>query len=329
MAALSWTPANDATCYRVYFGAANPPPFQATVTETNFSPGTMDYLRTWYWRIDPVNDYGVTTGPVWSFVTRTEEDQDRDGDIDQSDFGYFQACLSGQYVPQNDPACAWAKMDNDNDVDKYDLSLFLARLTWPGMLVVGPAPEQTGPTVNAGPDQQIVLPASARLDGTVSDDGYPRPPGAVYVTWAQQSGPGTVTFGDERAVDTTASFDQPGIYTLRLTGSDSVLTAYDEMTVAVDPAPTPPGRAINPVPPDQATGLATSTHLAWSAGAGAASHNVYFGPTYPPAYRGNQAGTTFDPGTLSPNTTYYWRIDEVNDARATSGSVWTFSTGPP
>ena len=328
-ATLSWTPATDATCYRVYFGAADPPSYQATVTGTTFAPGTMDYLRTWYWRIDPVNDYGVTTGPVWRFVTRTKEDRDSDGDIDQSDFGYFQACLSGRAIPQNNPACVWAKMDADNDVDVSDLDLLLARLTGPGLPVVGPAPEQTGPTVNAGPDQQIVLPASAQLDATVSDDGFPKPPGVVSVAWTQQSGPGSVTFGDAHAVDTTASFDQPGIYALRLTGSDSLLTAYDELTVTVVPAPTPPERAISPVPADQATGLATSTDLAWSAGTGAASHNVYFGPTYPPAYQGNQAGMTFDPGELSPNTTYYWRIDEVNNARATSGNVWTFTTGSP
>lgn len=326
-ATLSWTPANDATCYRVYFGAANPPPLLATVTGTSFSPGTMDYLRTWYWRIDPVNDYGATTGPVWRFTTRIIEDQDHDGDIDQSDFGYFQACLSGQYIPQNNPACAWAKMDDDSDVDVYDLNLFLALLTGPGVPVV-PTTEQTGPVVNAGPNQQIALPASASLNGAVSDDGYPKPPGAVSITWSRQSGPGTVTFDDEHTLDATASFDQPGIYTLRLTGSDSLVTAYDEMTVTVGPAPIPPARAINPVPLNEATGISTSAQLAWSAGGGAVSHNVYFGPTYPPAYRGNQTGTTFNPGTLSPNTTYYWRIDEVNDARATSGSVWTFTTGP-
>jgi hypothetical protein len=77
----------------------------------------------------------------------------------------------------------------------------------------------------------------------------------------------------------------------------------DQGMVTVVPAPTPPERAINPVPSDQAIGLATSTDLAWSAGTGAVSHNVYFGPMYPPASRGNRAGTTLDPGSLSPNTT--------------------------
>ena len=66
------------------------------------------------------------------------------------------------------------------------------------------------PSVNAGPDQTITLPGSANLDGTVSDDGLPNPPGAVTTTWSKVSGPGTVTFGNANAVDTTASFSAGG-----------------------------------------------------------------------------------------------------------------------
>ena len=51
-------------------------------------------------------------------------DFDRDGDVDQSDFGRFQTCLTGSTVHQADPTCAWAKLDNDNDVDLDDFGLF-------------------------------------------------------------------------------------------------------------------------------------------------------------------------------------------------------------
>ena len=93
------------------------------------------------------------------------------------------------------------------------------------------------PAVNAGSDQQITLPAVANLDGTVTDDGLPNPPGAVTVTWTKQSGPGSVTFGNIHAVDTTASFSTTGVYVLRLTADDGALQAYDEITVTVNPAP--------------------------------------------------------------------------------------------
>ena len=95
------------------------------------------------------------------------------------------------------------------------------------------------PVVDAGSDQQITLPAVANLDGTVTDDGLPNPPGAVTVTWTKQSGPGTVTFGNIHAVDTTASFSVAGTYVLRLAADDSALQAYDEVTVTVNPVPGP------------------------------------------------------------------------------------------
>ena len=41
---------------------------------------------------------------------------------------------------------------------------------------------------------------------------------------------------------------------------------------------------------------------------------------------GNQAGTTYNPGTLTANATYYWRIDEKNANGTTTGTVWSFTT---
>ena len=84
-------------------------------------------------------------------------------------------------------------------------------------------------------------PASASLDGTVTDDGLPNPPGATTPTWSKVSGPGTVTFGNPNAVDTTATFSAAGTYVLRLSVTDSALTATDDLTVVVNPPrrPTP------------------------------------------------------------------------------------------
>ncbi len=61
------------------------------------------------------------------------------------------------------------------------------------------------PTVSAGSNQSITLPASASLNGTASDDGLPAG-SALIRTWSRVSGPGTVTFGNVNAQSTTASF---------------------------------------------------------------------------------------------------------------------------
>ncbi|MEP0842942.1 MAG: hypothetical protein HRF43_09540, partial [Phycisphaerae bacterium] len=51
-------------------------------------------------------------------------DLDRDGDVDQTDFGLLQQCLTGPNVAQTDPACVDALLDDDADVDQDDLAGF-------------------------------------------------------------------------------------------------------------------------------------------------------------------------------------------------------------
>jgi len=94
-------------------------------------------------------------------------------------------------------------------------------------------PPNQGPLANAGADQSITLPASAVLNGTVSDDGMPIPPGLLTFGWTKVSGPGTVTFGNAASLSTTASFSTAGTYALRLTASDGALSASDDISVTV------------------------------------------------------------------------------------------------
>ena len=100
-------------------------------------------------------------------------------------------------------------------------------------VTVNPAgPVDQPPVVNAGTDQTITLPASANLDGTVTDDGL----STLTTLWSATSGPGTVTFGNASLVDTTASFSVDGSYVLRLTATDGTGPVFDEVTVTVNPA---------------------------------------------------------------------------------------------
>ena len=101
-----------------------------------------------------------------------------------------------------------------------------------------------------------------------------------------------------------------------------------------------------PTPADGATLLATWVNLAWKAGDLAASHDVYLGESFADVnsgaadtFRGNVpspfltagfVGVPYPDG-LVPGTTYYWRIDEVNQAEPNSpwrGDVWSFSIPP-
>jgi len=104
--------------------------------------------------------------------------------------------------------------------------------------------------------------------------------------------------------------------------------------------------AYNPDPPDGAIHADTWITLSWMSGQLAASHDVYLGDNFDEVnngtgdtYRGNQIATFFVAGFpgfaypegLVPGTTYYWRIDEVNDANPDSpwkGEIWSFSIPP-
>jgi len=87
-----------------------------------------------------------------------------------------------------------------------------------------------------------------------------------------------------------------------------------------------PGQATTPNPPDGSVGIRLDPVLSWERGFGASSHDVYFGTSDPPTFRASTTARTFAPGYLSTNTTYYWRIDEVNPLGTTAGPLWTFTT---
>ncbi|MGH7930493.1 MAG: PKD domain-containing protein, partial [Candidatus Binatia bacterium] len=91
------------------------------------------------------------------------------------------------------------------------------------------------PITRVGPDKTITLPNSAALNGTVSDDGLPSSPGALTTTWSKVSGPGTVTFGNPNAVDTTASFSEAGPYLLQLTANDGEKSSSADIVILVNP----------------------------------------------------------------------------------------------
>jgi K319L-like, PKD domain len=119
-------------------------------------------------------------------------------------------------------------VDNGSNSSENDGRLFEVRA--PSITMTNSAP-----TVNAGADRTIALNAVADLNGSVTDDGLPDPPGTVTSLWSKVSGSGTVTFGDVTSPTTTASFSATGTYVLRLTASDSEAQGTDDVTVTVVP----------------------------------------------------------------------------------------------
>jgi hypothetical protein len=99
-------------------------------------------------------------------------------------------------------------------------------------IAAGPA-TNLAPVVDAGAPQTIELGTEAVLHGSVTDDHQPDPPGSVTVHWVRANGPGSVTFENPDALDTTAMFSDGGVYVLRLIADDGQVKVAADVTVTV------------------------------------------------------------------------------------------------
>ena len=111
------------------------------------------------------------------------------------------------------------------------------------------------------------------------------------------------------------------------------------LKVAADPR-----IATNPDPAHEAVDVPREAALSWTAGQFATTHDVYFGTVFDDvndATRADprgvlvsqaQSATSYDPvGRFDFETTYYWRVDEVNAAPSNAifkGKVWSFTSEP-
>ena len=113
---------------------------------------------------------------------------------------------------------------------------------------------------------------------------------------------------------------------------------------AIMQRPLEPQLAHDPHPAHAASDVPQDTTLSWVAGKFAVTHDVYLGETFADvneasrtwpgtclASRG-QMGTTYTPPALLEfGQTYYWRVDEVNQAPDNTiykGNVWGFTVEP-
>jgi len=135
--------------------------------------------------------------------------------------------------------------------------------------------------------------------------------------------------------DTT---DLSGSHTIyaKVTDSSENTSTSDIVTVTITDSVEAPNPPSNPNPQSGATNISTNTTLSWTCtdpNGDQLTYDVYFSTsTNPSLVNSGQSNTTFNPGTLNDETTYYWKIvAHDNHSNSTIGDVWWFMSNnqPP
>jgi len=171
------------------------------------------------------------------------------------------------------------------------------------------------------------------LTGSATDDGLPNPPGALTYTWSAVTGPGAVSFADASANNTTASFSESGIYSLRLTADDGAASSSDDVVVTVNQAPvvnlgfTNAGPALAIALSDPANLNGSATDDGFPNPPGTLTYNWTFvdGPGTVNFTNANAASTT---ATFSTAGSYTLRLTASDSALSGSADLTVLVGGP-
>jgi hypothetical protein len=314
---LSWTAGFGAKLHTVYFGddydtvanATGGPP-QGIVT---YNPGPLELNKTYYWRVDEFEAPNTHIGDVWSFTTA------KAGGGVRGDY-YRGMDFENLVLTRTDPRIDfdWGGNEPDPAVGTDGFSV-----RWTGEVEAGFTETYT---FYARADDGVRL----WVDGIQLVDAW------VDQSATEYSGKIDLVAGNTYSV-VMEMYENGGdaVAQLQWSSPSTPKQAVPQAALA------PPVKASSPNPPNGATGTKMTPILRWGAGDFAVSHEVYFGTDAQavanadkssPEYKGTKAlgDESYDPGKLAWYTSYYWRIDEVNNLNPDSpwiGNLWSFTTG--
>ncbi|MBN1361859.1 MAG: hypothetical protein JW993_14780 [Sedimentisphaerales bacterium] len=337
-AILSWTPGETAARHNVYFGTSfedvntagpgDAPDLLVSQGQQAATYQPTDVLtlgQTYYWRVDEVEAGGaVHRGMIWQFTvepvgypveniiatasdfaagSEPEKTVDRSG-LDDSD----------QHSDEN--ADMWLTSDEQTGPlwiqYEFDRVYRLEELwIW-----------------NANVEYELYLNFGVK-DVTIEyavDANEWTPLG----TYTLAKGSGLPTYAHNNTID----FDGVLAKYVRInvdSGSGGARTGLSEVRFFQNPY-----YAREPQPASGATGIDPDVVLSWRPGRGAATHEVHLSADEQAvvdsaALVGTAVDNSYQPGSLELETTYYWKVNEVDEAgvsMAWGSDIWSFSTPP-
>ncbi|MDO5664762.1 MAG: discoidin domain-containing protein [Bacteroidia bacterium] len=307
-ASLNWTGGSDATSRDVYFGTTNPPAFIGNQTGTTYAP-TLNAATTYYWQINEKNAKGTTSGQVWSFTTSNTIK------VDRTDSG-------GTITVRGENSAANEGKDKAFDNNTSTKWLDFSSSSWiQYQFANNNAYAISEYTITSANDYPTRDPKAWVLKGSNDGSNWTTLDTRSNVSFTSRFQKLTFTFSN------TTAYKYYRFDNITNGGASEIQLAEIEL-IEYAAAPAAPGAATLPNPASGTTGVSPANPaLTWTAGNNATSHDVYFGTSNPPTLIGNQASTSYSPGNLSANTTYYWQINEKNSTGTTTGTVWNFTTG--
>ncbi|MCH7559101.1 MAG: metallophosphoesterase [Planctomycetes bacterium] len=337
---LRWTPGEYASKHDVYFGTNFDDVKEATATvdpggvylarqDPNYYPisGALDLGETYYWRVDEVNgppDFTVFEGEVWSFTTEpfsypVENITATASSAHQADMGPENTInglgldaddlhsieLADMWLSSDEPNGAWIEYELDKVHKLHEMWVWNHNGTME-------------PTIGLGFKD-------VTIEYSVNGTDYT----TLGTTHEFARAPGTPNY----AHNTTIDFSGVAAKYVRLTANSNWGGFMDQYGLSEVRFLYIPVRAREPHPESDTTDVAVDVTLGFRAGREAANHNVYLSTDEQAVIDGTAPVSTVTGNSYSTSldvdSTYYWRVDEVNDAETPTtwqSDIWNFTT---
>jgi hypothetical protein len=341
---LSWKPGGYADSHDVYLGtvfedvndADRNNPLDVLIVQghdaNSYEPGRLELGQMYYWRVDEVNappDSTIDRGSIWQFTveplayaisgeniiaTASSSEVDNGPESTVNGAGLDESGLLHTHVSVGN---MWLSSQDGNQPTwiEYELDkVYKLHQMW-----VWNSNDSLEPLIGFG-FKDVTIEYS--LDGV----DYM----TLGTTHEFAQAPGAADYEH----NTTVEFNGIAAKYVKLTANNNwggILNQFGLSEVRFFYIPV---NSSNPVPSSEATDVALDATLSWRAGREAAEHNVYFSDDQQAVTDGTADVTTvtdlsYGPLSLDLGKTYYWRVDEVNNAETTSiwqGNIWSFTT---
>ncbi len=332
---LSWTPGEYveglSPMYKVFlsedFNDVNDGIGAITQDANSYTPAQrLDFGKTYYWRVDEVKappDSTVSQGKVWSFttellayplenITATASSTGQEGmgpentingsGLDANDLHSTE--VTDMWLSDKEPN-AWIEYELDKVYKLHQMWVWNSNQAVEPMFGLGCKDVSIEYSVN-GTDYTTL--------GTTHE--FVRAPGL-----------------DDYAHNTTVDLNDVAAKYVKLTANSSWggMDRYGLSEVRFFSIPV---QAREPSPESGTTDVAVDVTLGFRAGREAVEHNVYLNSDEQAVIDANapvntMTETSYGPLSLDLGTTYYWKINEVNEAETPTtwqGDIWNFST---